>query len=134
MTLHDYNIYVSDLIFSGGGGNDEGSAAANSVMHALADGDRGVGGVEADSSVSNAFVSFTTSSSSSSSSDDSLSFIVSLVIDQDGQQGSSSGSPHPPLDWNVSKVARLIRAVGEAIHRYRLTPSLVPLAPYLKLH
>ncbi|GJX97783.1 hypothetical protein Tco_0353581 [Tanacetum coccineum] len=57
MTLHDYNIYVSDLIFSGGGGNDEGSAAANSVMHASADGDRGVGGVEADSSVSNASVS-----------------------------------------------------------------------------
>ncbi|GKC69094.1 hypothetical protein Tco_1114977, partial [Tanacetum coccineum] len=29
-----------DLIFSGGGGN-KGSAAANSVMHASADGDRG---------------------------------------------------------------------------------------------
>ncbi|GKG22650.1 hypothetical protein Tco_0387953, partial [Tanacetum coccineum] len=36
-----------DLIFSGGGdtddgSDDEGSAAANSVMHASADGDRGV--------------------------------------------------------------------------------------------
>ncbi|GKB69802.1 hypothetical protein Tco_0931214 [Tanacetum coccineum] len=31
----------SDLLFSGSGGNDEGSAAANSVMHASADGDRG---------------------------------------------------------------------------------------------
>ncbi|GKF75029.1 hypothetical protein Tco_0224473, partial [Tanacetum coccineum] len=29
-----------DLIFSGGGGNDESSATANSVMHASADGDR----------------------------------------------------------------------------------------------
>ncbi|GJZ34266.1 hypothetical protein Tco_0580084 [Tanacetum coccineum] len=50
-------VAQSDLIFSGGGGNDEGSndegnndegsndegsAAANSVMHALADGDHGV--------------------------------------------------------------------------------------------
>ncbi|GJS26443.1 hypothetical protein Tco_0487063 [Tanacetum coccineum] len=31
-----------DLILSGGGGNDKGSAAANSVMHALVDADRGV--------------------------------------------------------------------------------------------
>nr|GFD05502.1 hypothetical protein [Tanacetum cinerariifolium] len=29
------------LIFSGGGGNDEGSAIANSIMHASADDDRG---------------------------------------------------------------------------------------------
>ncbi|GKB85803.1 hypothetical protein Tco_0958075 [Tanacetum coccineum] len=29
------------LIFSGGGGNDKGSAATNSVMHASTDGDRG---------------------------------------------------------------------------------------------
>ncbi|GJU23029.1 retrovirus-related pol polyprotein from transposon TNT 1-94 [Tanacetum coccineum] len=35
-------LSLSDLIFSGGGGNDEGSAAANSIMHALADGDRGL--------------------------------------------------------------------------------------------
>ncbi|GJT35523.1 hypothetical protein Tco_0925942 [Tanacetum coccineum] len=38
MTLRDPN---NDSTFSGGG-DDEGSAAANSVMHALADGDRGV--------------------------------------------------------------------------------------------
>ncbi|GJT43766.1 hypothetical protein Tco_0952481, partial [Tanacetum coccineum] len=44
-----------DLIFFGGG-DDEDSAAANSIMHASADGDRGVGGVEADSLVSNASV------------------------------------------------------------------------------
>ncbi|GJV13066.1 hypothetical protein Tco_1354607 [Tanacetum coccineum] len=99
MILRDSNIYVSDLTFSGGD-DDEGSAAANSVMHASADGDQ-VGGVEADSSVSNALYSqlegtesfvgtakgsagarcssssssssFLTSSSSLSSSDDSLS-------------------------------------------------------------
>ncbi|GKE57106.1 hypothetical protein Tco_1496291 [Tanacetum coccineum] len=41
-----------DSTFSGDG-DDEGSAAANSVMHALADGDRGV---EADSSISNASI------------------------------------------------------------------------------
>ncbi|GJX33674.1 putative reverse transcriptase domain-containing protein [Tanacetum coccineum] len=41
MPLHDPNTYVSDLIFSGGG-DDEGSAAANSVMHVSADGDCGV--------------------------------------------------------------------------------------------
>ncbi|GJW97060.1 hypothetical protein Tco_0178868 [Tanacetum coccineum] len=40
-------LSLSDLIFSGGGdtdggSDDEGSAAANSVMHASADGDRGV--------------------------------------------------------------------------------------------
>ncbi|GJT69907.1 hypothetical protein Tco_1029193 [Tanacetum coccineum] len=40
MTLRDPNIYVSDLSFSGGG-NSEGSAAANSVMHVSADGDCG---------------------------------------------------------------------------------------------
>ncbi|GJX62574.1 hypothetical protein Tco_0295474 [Tanacetum coccineum] len=40
MTLHDPNIYVSDSTFSGGG-DDEGSAAANSVMHVSADGDCG---------------------------------------------------------------------------------------------
>ncbi|GJS17356.1 hypothetical protein Tco_0411828 [Tanacetum coccineum] len=40
-------LSLSDLIFSGGGdtdggSDDEGSAVANSVMHASADGDRGV--------------------------------------------------------------------------------------------
>ncbi|GKA03194.1 retrovirus-related pol polyprotein from transposon TNT 1-94 [Tanacetum coccineum] len=44
MTLRDPNIYVSDLIFYDGGGNDESSAAANSVMHASADGDHGLEG------------------------------------------------------------------------------------------
>ncbi|GKF95527.1 hypothetical protein Tco_0288262, partial [Tanacetum coccineum] len=33
-------LSLSDLIFSGGGGN-KGSAAANSVMHTSADGDHG---------------------------------------------------------------------------------------------
>ncbi|GJS61167.1 hypothetical protein Tco_0655951 [Tanacetum coccineum] len=79
-------LSLSDLIFSGGGdtdggSDDEGSAVANSAMRASADGDGGVwgrtdihvvrglvlenkmiwcgevGGVEADSSVSNASVS-----------------------------------------------------------------------------
>ncbi|GJR47215.1 hypothetical protein Tco_1315318 [Tanacetum coccineum] len=41
------DLRAIDLIFSGGGdtnggSDDEGSAAANSIMHALADGDRGV--------------------------------------------------------------------------------------------
>nr|GFD12527.1 hypothetical protein [Tanacetum cinerariifolium] len=35
-------LSLSDLIFSGGGGNDEGSAIANLVIHASADGDRRV--------------------------------------------------------------------------------------------
>ncbi|GJW50961.1 hypothetical protein Tco_0092312 [Tanacetum coccineum] len=43
MPLRDPNIYVSDSTFSGGG-DDEGSVAANSVMPALADGDRGLEG------------------------------------------------------------------------------------------
>ncbi|GJX40947.1 hypothetical protein Tco_0255937 [Tanacetum coccineum] len=40
MTLRDPNSRVSDSTFSGGG-DGEGSVAANSVMPALADGDRG---------------------------------------------------------------------------------------------
>ncbi|GKB27799.1 hypothetical protein Tco_0867200 [Tanacetum coccineum] len=78
MPLRDPNTYVSDSTFSGGG-DDEGSAAANSVVHALADGDRGIwctaeGSAEARcSSSSSSSSSFSTSSSSLSSSDDSLS-------------------------------------------------------------
>ncbi|GJS56453.1 hypothetical protein Tco_0629815 [Tanacetum coccineum] len=89
--------YSPDLSFSGGG-DDEGSAAANSVMHVSADGDCGkqtsqsqmplysqlegtgssVGTVEGSagarcSSSSSSSSSFSTSSSSLSSSDDSLS-------------------------------------------------------------
>ncbi|GJW56943.1 hypothetical protein Tco_0103674 [Tanacetum coccineum] len=91
MTLRDSNIYVS-------GDDDEGSAAANSVMHASVDGDRrkqtrqsqmpmysqlegtrsSVGTAEGlararCSSSSSSSSSFLTSSSSLSSSDDSLS-------------------------------------------------------------
>ncbi|GKA98020.1 hypothetical protein Tco_0825914 [Tanacetum coccineum] len=90
-------LSLSDSTFSGGG-DDEGSAAANSVMPALVDGDRGkqthqsqmpmyshlegtgssVGTVEGSagarcSSSSSSSSSFLTSSSSLSSSDDSLS-------------------------------------------------------------
>ncbi|GJR13936.1 hypothetical protein Tco_0796588 [Tanacetum coccineum] len=97
MPLRDPNIYVSDSTFSGGG-NGEGSAAANSVMHVSADGDCGkqthqsqmplysqlegtrssVGTAEGSvgarcSSSSSSSSSFSTSSSSLSSSDDSLS-------------------------------------------------------------
>ncbi|GJT76897.1 hypothetical protein Tco_1043622 [Tanacetum coccineum] len=85
-----------DSTFSGGG-DDEGSVAANSVMPALADGDRGKqtyqsqmplysqlegtgssigiaeGSAEARCSSSSSSLSFSTSSSSLSSSDDSLS-------------------------------------------------------------
>ncbi|GJR49006.1 hypothetical protein Tco_1317109 [Tanacetum coccineum] len=94
MTLRDPN---NDSTFSGGG-DDEGSAAANSVMHALVDDDRGkqthqsqmplysqlegtgssVGTAEGSaearcSSSSMSCLSFLTSSSSLSSSDESLS-------------------------------------------------------------
>ncbi|GJY26747.1 hypothetical protein Tco_0401473 [Tanacetum coccineum] len=90
-------LSLSDSTFSGGG-DDEGSVAANSVMPALADGDRGkqtyqsqmplysqlegtgssVGTAEGSaearcSSSSSSSSSFSTSSSSLSSSDDSLS-------------------------------------------------------------
>ncbi|GJS98427.1 hypothetical protein Tco_0819597 [Tanacetum coccineum] len=87
-------LSLSDLSFSGGG-DDEGSVAANSVMPALADGDCGkqtsqsqmplysqlegtgssVGTVEgsARARCSSSSSSFLTSSSSLSSSDDSLS-------------------------------------------------------------
>ncbi|GJW18768.1 hypothetical protein Tco_0026204 [Tanacetum coccineum] len=90
-------LSLSDLSFSGGG-NGEGSAAANSVMHVSADGDCGkqthqsqmplysqlegtrssVGTAEGSaearcSSSSSSSSSFLTSSSSLSSSDDSLS-------------------------------------------------------------
>ncbi|GJV58419.1 hypothetical protein Tco_1459424 [Tanacetum coccineum] len=86
----DYSIETtkfygqSETTFSGGG-DDEGSAAENSVMPALVDGDRGlegtgssVGTVEGSaearcSSSSSSSSSFLTSSSSLSSSDDSLS-------------------------------------------------------------
>ncbi|GKB21652.1 hypothetical protein Tco_0855575 [Tanacetum coccineum] len=71
MTLRDPN---NDSTFSGGG-DDEGSVAANSVMPALADGDRtakGSAGARCSSS-SPSSSSFSTSSSSLSSSDDSLS-------------------------------------------------------------
>ncbi|GJX29141.1 hypothetical protein Tco_0237220 [Tanacetum coccineum] len=90
-------LSLSDSTFSGGG-DDEGSAAANSVMHALVDDDRGkqthqsqmplysqlegigssVGTVRGSTEArcSSSFPSsssFSTSSSSLSSSDDSLS-------------------------------------------------------------
>ncbi|GJS57382.1 hypothetical protein Tco_0652166 [Tanacetum coccineum] len=90
-------LSLSDSTFSGGG-DDEGSAAANSVMPALADGDRGkqthqsqmplcsylegtrssVGTTEGSAGARCSFSSpssssFSTSSSSLSSSDDSLS-------------------------------------------------------------
>ncbi|GJQ94619.1 hypothetical protein Tco_0005758 [Tanacetum coccineum] len=75
-------IRQSETTFSGGG-DDEGSAAANSVMPALEDGDRGlegtgssVGTVEGSVGArcsSSSSSSFLTSSSSLSSSDDSLS-------------------------------------------------------------
>ncbi|GJU11135.1 hypothetical protein Tco_1133531 [Tanacetum coccineum] len=74
-------LSLSDSTFSGGG-DDEGSVAANSVMPALADGDRGlegtgssVGTVEgsAGARCSSSSSSFSTSLSSLSSSDDSLS-------------------------------------------------------------
>ncbi|GJU07044.1 hypothetical protein Tco_1123474 [Tanacetum coccineum] len=73
-------LSLSDSTFSGGG-DDEGSVAANSVMPALADGDRGlegtgssVGTVEGSagarcSSSSSSSSSFSTSSSLSSSDD-----------------------------------------------------------------
>nr|GEV30980.1 hypothetical protein [Tanacetum cinerariifolium] len=77
-------LFLSDLLFFGGGGDDGGGAATNSVMLALADGDRGLEGTKSSIgtiegsdrtrfSSSSSSSSFTTSSSSSSSSDDSLS-------------------------------------------------------------
>ncbi|GJS36205.1 hypothetical protein Tco_0534587 [Tanacetum coccineum] len=88
MTLRDHNqtlmLSLSDLSFSGGG-DDEGSAAANSVMHVSADGDcghpqlEGIGssvgivGGSTGARCSSSSPSFSTSSSSLSSSDDSLS-------------------------------------------------------------
>ncbi|GJR95593.1 hypothetical protein Tco_0267767 [Tanacetum coccineum] len=78
-------LSLSDSTFFGGG-DDEGSVAANSVMPALADGDRGLegtgssvgtaegsAGARCSSSSSSSSSSFSTSSSSLSSSDDSLS-------------------------------------------------------------
>ncbi|GKF32731.1 hypothetical protein Tco_0102529 [Tanacetum coccineum] len=91
MPLRDLNIYVSDSTFSGGG-DGEGSVAANSVMPALADGDHGqthqsqmplyshlegtrssVGTAEGSVRARFSSSSFSTSSSSLSSLDDSLS-------------------------------------------------------------
>ncbi|GJS40051.1 hypothetical protein Tco_0565099 [Tanacetum coccineum] len=85
MTLRDHNqtlmLSLSDLSFSGGG-DDEGSAAANSVMHVSADGDCGLEGIGSSvgtvggstgARCSSSSPSFSTSSSSLSSSDDSLS-------------------------------------------------------------
>ncbi|GJU78863.1 hypothetical protein Tco_1275933 [Tanacetum coccineum] len=77
-------LSLSDLSFSGGG-DDEGSAAANSVMHVSADGDGGLEGTGSSvgtvggstgarcSSSSSSSLSFSTSSLSLSSSDGSLS-------------------------------------------------------------
>ncbi|GJR19422.1 hypothetical protein Tco_0967949 [Tanacetum coccineum] len=77
-------LSLSDSTFSGGG-DDEGSVAANLVMSALADGDRGLEGIgssvgtvrgSTEARCSSSFPSsssFSTSSSSLSSSDDSLS-------------------------------------------------------------
>ncbi|GKB88996.1 hypothetical protein Tco_0961268 [Tanacetum coccineum] len=84
-----------------GGGDDEGSVAANSVMHASADGNRGlegtgssIGTVEGSaearcSSSSSSSSSFSTSSSLSSSDDY---YHNCLIRWQDGQQDP----PHPP--------------------------------------
>ncbi|GJT67005.1 hypothetical protein Tco_1018485 [Tanacetum coccineum] len=65
-----YLVFLSDLIFSGGGdtdggSDDEGSAAANSIMHASVDGDRGV------TSEGSAGVGWSAGSSSGSSSSSS---------------------------------------------------------------
>ncbi|GJX49046.1 hypothetical protein Tco_0275891 [Tanacetum coccineum] len=95
MTLHDYNIYVSDLIFSGGGdtaggSDDEGSAATNLVMHASADGDRGKQTHQSQMPM------YPQLEGTGSSIDDSLS---SLSPPSTGwSAGSSSGSSHPPPD------------------------------------
>ncbi|GJZ34848.1 hypothetical protein Tco_0580665 [Tanacetum coccineum] len=82
-------LSLSDLVLSSGG-DDEGSAAANSVMYTSADGDRGLEGTRSSigtakgsagarcSSSSLSSLSFSTSSSSSSSSDDSLSSLSPL--------------------------------------------------------
>ncbi|GKG05873.1 hypothetical protein Tco_0325959, partial [Tanacetum coccineum] len=87
-------LSLSDLIFSGGGGNDEDIRTVRDLVlenKMIWYGE--VGGVETDSSVSNASVFFTTSSSSSSS-DDSLS---SLSYPSTGwSAGSSSGSSSSP--------------------------------------
>ncbi|GJU90728.1 hypothetical protein Tco_1303151 [Tanacetum coccineum] len=65
-------LSLSDSTFSGGG-DDEGSVAANSVMPALADGDRGVPQKGRPKLGTPPPPSFSTLSSSLSSSDDSLS-------------------------------------------------------------
>ncbi|GJU75973.1 hypothetical protein Tco_1273043 [Tanacetum coccineum] len=104
MTLCDPN---NDSTFSGGG-DDEGSVAANLVMPALADGDRGLEGIGSSvgtvggstgarcSSSSPSSSSFSTSSSSLSSSDDS--YYYCLIRRQDGQQDPPQGPPYPLPD------------------------------------
>ncbi|GKB81129.1 hypothetical protein Tco_0948024 [Tanacetum coccineum] len=90
MTLRDPNIYVSDLIFSGGGdtdggSDDEGSATASSVMHASADGDRGK---QTHQSQMPLYPQLEGTGSSIGSTEGSA------KARQDGQQDP----PHPPLD------------------------------------
>ncbi|GJX03151.1 hypothetical protein Tco_0189067, partial [Tanacetum coccineum] len=95
-------VAQSDLIFSGGGGNDEGSAAANSVMHASADGDRGIYKVQQKgrpgASGSSSFprlLILSSQHSSSSSSDQMAHYQLSPSVHlEDGQQDPriSSGS------------------------------------------
>nr|GEZ96743.1 hypothetical protein [Tanacetum cinerariifolium] len=95
-----------DLIFSGGGGNDESSATANSVMHASADGNHRLERTRSSISTSegsararcssSSSLSFLTLSSLSSALDDSLSSLSPHR--QDSQQDPPQGPLHPPLD------------------------------------
>ncbi|GJU09552.1 hypothetical protein Tco_1131948 [Tanacetum coccineum] len=107
-------LSLSDLSFSGGG-DDEGSAAANSVMPALADGDRGLEGTG--SSVGTAEGSAGARCSSSSSSSSSFSTSSSSLSSSDDL---SSELSHPSAGWSarvlldhfpigVSNVALVIR-------------------------
>ncbi|GJY18831.1 putative reverse transcriptase domain-containing protein [Tanacetum coccineum] len=115
MTLRDPNIYVSDLSFSGGG-DDEGSAAAHSVMHVSADGDCGKQTHQSQMPL------YSQLEGTGSSVDDSLSELFIPLSGQDGSAGSSSG-PLYPFHIGVCNEPN-DRVVGERHQQIEADPSL----------
>ncbi|GJU82720.1 hypothetical protein Tco_1285085 [Tanacetum coccineum] len=130
MPLRDPNIYVSDLSFSGGG-DDEGSAAANSVMHVSADGDCGVQQKGRPELGAPPPPRPPHPSQHHHRCHHQMTYYHSCLIRwQDGQQDPPQGPPYPLPDWSqqCSPVIGCIEA-----STIEADPSLVPLAPHQKL-
>ncbi|GJU97736.1 hypothetical protein Tco_1327007 [Tanacetum coccineum] len=105
-------LSLSDSTFSGGG-NGEGSAAANSVMHVSADGDCGK---QTHQSQMPLYSQLEGTRSS---------------VGTDGQQDPPQGPPY--LLPDRSQQCNLVIGLKVRHQQIEANPSLVPLSPYQKL-